>query len=277
MTKRKTALSSPMRAAFALALIAAPALAETPPDSACLAFAETQARLIPAAFGDPLAKGTARIRFLGHASFALETPGGQLAVTDYTGLIGNPDVVPDVVTMNIAHDTHFTDHPDPRIPLVLKGWGPLGLPAHIEETSGDLHIRNVTTDLRGPFGEGGRLDGNSIFLFEVAGLCIAHLGHLHQDLSDADYAAIGRVDVLMMPVDGGYTMSPEAMAAVVTRLKARLVLPMHWFTGEGLQAFLARMQPGFAVRFSDAPDVEVSWKTLPDRPTILVLSPALLP
>ena len=81
----------------------------------------------------------------------------------------------------------------------------------------------------------------------------------------------------MVPVDGGYTMSPEAMAEVVKRLRARLVLPMHWFTGEGLQAFLARMQPAFEVAFSQGPEVEVSWETLPERPTILVLEPALLP
>ena len=245
--------------------------------SACLAFAAGEARAIPAAFGDPLDKGALRVRYLGHASFALETPGGQLAVTDYTGVIGNPDVVPDVVSMNIAHDTHFTDTPDPRIPLVLQGWGPLGLPARIDAETGDLAIRNVTSDLRGPFGEGGRQDGNSIFLFETAGLCIAHLGHLHQVLSDAQYAAIGRVDVLMVPVDGGYTMSAEAMAQVVKRLRARLVLPMHWFTGEGLQAFLARMGAEFAVEMSDAPEVVLSWETLPDRPTILVLSAALIP
>lgn len=266
-----------MRAALILALLPLQALAEGPLDSACLAFAAGEARLLPAAFGAPLDKGTLRIRFLGHASFALETPGGQLAVTDYTGVIGNPDVVPDVVTMNIAHDTHFTNAPDPRIPLVLRGWGPLGLPARIDEETGDLRIRNVTSDLRGPFGEGGRRDGNSIFLFETAGLCIGHLGHLHQILSDEQYAAIGRVDVLMVPVDGGYTMDPAAMAEVVTRLKARLVLPMHWFTGEGLRAFLARMDPGFAVELSDASEVEISRKTLPDRPTILVLSPAPIP
>jgi hypothetical protein len=99
------------------------ALAEGRRDSACLAMSEGEARVIPAAFGAPLEVETVRIRFLGHASFALETAGGTLAVTDYTGYIGNPAVVPDVVTMNIAHDTHFTDTPDPRIPLVLRGWG----------------------------------------------------------------------------------------------------------------------------------------------------------
>lgn len=267
-----------MRALLALALMTGPALAaDLPRDSACLALAANEARVIPAAFGDPLAEETVRIRFLGHASFALETPGGKAAVTDYTGYIGNPEVVPDVVTMNIAHDTHYTDTPDPRIPLVLRGWGELGQPARIDEEIGDLRVRNVTSDLRGPFGEGGRKDGNSIFIFEVAGLCIGHLGHLHQVLSDAQHAAIGRLDVVMVPVDGGFTMDPDSMATVVNRFRARLVLPMHWFSADGLVSFIKRMQPSFEVEIAEGPEVEVSLDSLPRRPTILVLEPALIP
>lgn len=245
--------------------------------SACLAMAAGEARVVPAAFGAPLDQGVVRIRYLGHASFALETPGGQLAVTDYTGFIGNPEVVPDVVTMNIAHDTHFTDHPDPRIALVLKGWGPYGLPAVIDEETGDLRIRNVTSDLRGPFGEGGRRDGNSIFLFETAGLCVGHLGHLHQVLSDEQYGAIGRLDVVMVPVDGNFTMNAETMAAVVSRFRPRLILPMHWFSTEGLQAFLAAMGPDIEVVLAEGAEVEVSLGSLPRRSTIVVLNPALIP
>ena len=246
-------------------------------ESACRAMAAGEARVVPVVFGASLAADTVRVRFLGHASFALETPGGVLAVTDYTGFIGNPDVVPDVVTMNNAHDTHFTDSPDPRIPLVLRGWGDLGLPAVIDAETGDLRVRNVTSDLRGPFGEGARQDGNSIFLFEAAGLCIGHLGHLHQILSDAQYGAIGRLDVVMVPVDGNFTMDAKTMAAVVSRFRARLILPMHWFSAEGLRDFLVEMGPGFDVVLADGPEVEVSLETLPRRPTLMVLDPGLIP
>lgn len=251
--------------------------AQTRLQSACIALSQGEAQVIPAAFGEDLAADSLRIRYLGHASFALETPGGLLAVTDYTGFIGNPEVVPDVVTMNIAHDTHFTDTPDPRIPLVLKGWGPFGLPARIEEDLGEMLIRNVTTDLRGPFGEGGRKDGNSIFIFETAGLCIGHLGHLHQVPSPAQYGAIGRLDVVMVPVDGGYTMDAASMAEVVGHFRARLVLPMHWFSTEGLLAFLNRMQPAFEVEIASGAERVISRQSLPERPTILVLEPALFP
>ena len=134
------------------------ALAEGRRDSACLAMSEGEARVIPAAFGASLEAETVRIRLLGHASFALETAGGTLAVTDYTGYIGNPDVVPDVVTMNIAHDTHFTDTPDPRIPVVLRGWGNLGLPAVIDAESGDL--RGLLRDPAAALGGAGHPDAH---------------------------------------------------------------------------------------------------------------------
>ena len=256
-------------------LLSGPAPAQEP--SACIALAQGDTRVVPVAFGDPLPQGTVRLRFLNHASFALETPGGITAITDYTGLIGNPDVVPDVVTMNNAHDSHFTDHPDPRIPHVLRGWGPPGLPARIDETLGDLRIRNVTTDTRGPFGEGARANGNSIFIFEVAGLCIAHLGHLHQMLSTAQRASIGRVDVVMVPVDGGYTMDQRAMTQVVEDLHARLIIPMHWFGPDTLAAFLAQAAGTFDIVRPGGPEVEISRASLPKRPTILLLEPALIP
>ena len=244
--------------------------------SNCLALADAET-VVPAAFGGELPANTLRIRYLGHASFAIETAGGLLAVTDYTGLTGNPDVVPDVVTMNIAHDTHYTDAPDPRIPFVLRGWGPIGRPAAIELDLGEMLVRNVTTDLRGPFGEGGRKDGNSIFIFEVAGLCIGHLGHLHQVPNAAQYGAIGRLDAVMVPVDGGFTMDQAAVADVVRQLHPRIVLPMHWFTPENLASFLALMAPDFEIVSAIGPEVEISADTLPDHPTVLVLDAALIP
>ncbi|MBC7476919.1 MAG: MBL fold metallo-hydrolase, partial [Pseudorhodobacter sp.] len=184
-------------------------------------------------------------------------------------------VVPDIVTMNNAHDTHFTDHPDPRIPLVLRGWPTGGIPAAHDIDLGQMRIRNVTTDLRGPFGEGARKDGNSIFIFESAGLCIGHLSHLHQIPTPAQYAAIGRLDVVMVPVDGAYTMDVADMADVVRHLHPRIVLPMHWFSPEGLARFLVQLNPDYTITVPDTAELLVSRATLPVRPTVVVLTPTL--
>lgn len=263
-------------AASALVLVApAAAAAQERTPSHCIALAESIGRVIPASFGAPLAEGDVRIRFVDHATFVIETPGGMVAATDYTGLLGTADVVPDVVTMNNAHGTHWTSTPDPRIPHVLPGWGDDGRAADHRLEVGDLLVRNVPTDVRSGFGEG-RKDGNSIFIFETAGLCIGHLGHLHHIPDDAQFAAIGRLDVVMVPVDGGYTMAVEEMAKVVSRLRSSVVLPMHWFSGASLQTFLDDMRADFQIVELEQPDIELSIDKLPSRPTIMVLNPAWL-
>lgn len=265
-----------MRGWFCLFMVlAGMARAETLP-SDCIALAAS-GQMTQARYGVPPPAGVVRIRYVDHAMFAIETPGGMMAITDYNGKIGNTDVVPEVVTMNNYHDSHYTDHPDPRIPVVLRGWGPIGQPAAIDLDLGEMRIRNVTSDLRGPFGEGARKDGNSIFIFEVAGLCIAHLGHLHQILTPGQIAAIGRLDVLMVPVDGEYTMSQVAMAAVVRSLHPRIVLPMHWFSPEGLAQFLTDMKADYPVKVVGGSEIEVSRATLPAVPEVDVLTPQPFP
>lgn len=260
-----------------LAALALPAFAQDRIPSHCIALAQAPGLevLHHASFGAPLAEDRVRIRYVDHATFVIETPGGLVAATDYTGFPGDPDVVPDVVTMNNAHSTHWTSHPDPRIPHVLRGWDEgLGPAAH-DLDLGEMLVRNVPTDVRSGY-EGVRVNGNSIFVFEAAGLCIGHLGHLHHEPDAAQYAALGRMDVLMVPVDGGYTMGHEAMARVVRRLRSSVVLPMHWFSGASLEVFLAEMSAEFEVVRLEQPDIELSLRDLPGRPTIVVLRPERL-
>ena len=158
--------------------------------------------------------------------------------------------------------------PDPGIEHVLAGWNTEGTgPAEHRLVVDDVYIRNVPTDIR--IGDGMMKDGNSIFIFEVANLCIGHLGHLHHRLEDAHYGAIGRLDVLMVPVDGGLTLSHDGMAAIVRRLQSSVVLPMHRrFTT--IDRFLSRVQGDFALEFLKEPVIKVSVRSLPRRPTIMV-------
>lgn len=265
-----------MRLLPALLMIATPALAQDRIPSHCIAVAAGEPRVVPVALEDGLDPGSVLIRYIGHASFAIVTADGTVAVTDYTGYLGAQDVVPDVVTMNNAHSTHWTAAPDRRIPHVLPGWGEGAAPAEHRLDLGSMLVRNVTTDTRGPFGEGARRDGNSIFIFEAGGLCIGHLGHLHQIPSDAQYAAIGRLDVVMVPVDGGYTMRLQDMAGVVKRLRSSVVIPMHWFSRTSLDGFLAEMAAEFTVVETGGAQIALSLDDLPSESTVIVLDPAYL-
>jgi L-ascorbate metabolism protein UlaG (beta-lactamase superfamily) len=113
-------------------------------------------------------------------------------------------------------------------------------------------------------------DGNSIFIFEVAGLCIGHLGHLHHKLDESHIAAIGRLDILMVPVDDSVTMTIEGMAEIVKRLRSSIVLPMHRL-GTPLSDFVGRVRGQFEVDQRPDRSFSVSLETLPRTPTVVIL------
>lgn len=277
-----------MRAARSLAAASAvlaftlvngrPAVAQDAPPTAsrCLAVAQSAPASLQVAY-IPVQDGLARpgpaegvtIRFLGHSTFLITSPQGVTIATDYNGYAGQ-GTIPRVVTMNRAHTTHYTDAPDPRIGHVLRGWDPAGGPARHNVQVDDVLIRNVSTDIRSWSG-GAVPDGNSIFIFEVARLCIGHLGHLHHVLDSEDLAWIGQLDVVMVPVDGSYTMEQAAMVETLQVLRARLVLPMHYFGEATLSRFLAGLDGSFAVEISPGPEIAVSARTLPPSPKVLVL------
>ncbi|MCA0996279.1 MBL fold metallo-hydrolase [Alloyangia pacifica] len=260
-------------------LTALPASAqESRRPSHCIAIADAAPGLQylhKAAWTDPVPEYSVRIQYLGHAAFLIQTRGGLNAVTDFTGYIGNVPMIPDVVTMNHAHSSHWTAAPDPAIPHVLEGWGEFGQGIDHYLDLGEMLVRNVSTDIRSSYG-GTEERGNSIFVFEVEGLCIGHLGHLHHEPNDEQYAALGRLDVLMVPVDGGYTMALDGMVRVVERLRSSVIIPMHWFSGTSLERFVADVSDTFPVERRDGPEIEVSLRELPAQPTVIVLQPQWL-
>ena len=216
-----------------------------------------------------LKEGEVRINYLGHSTFLIESPAGVKIATDYNDHV-RPAVVPDIVTMNRAHSTHYSKHPDPEIKYVLRGWGENGAPARHDLKYEDVWIRNVTTNIRDWDG-GTMLAGNSMFVFEVAGLCIAHLGHLHHTLTQQQLNEIGRVDVVLVPVDGSYTLDLDGMVEVLHAMKAPLMIPMHYFSAYTLDRFLQRVRREWDVEVAEIPSLVVSKATLPAKPKVLVL------
>lgn len=214
--------------------------------------------------------GDVRITYAGHSTFLIESARGVRIATDYNDYV-RPTVVPDVVTMNRAHATHFTVAPDPAIRHVLRGWNPEGGPAQHDVTEQDVRVRNVPTNIRSYSGGGTDEFGNSIFIFEMGALCIAHLGHLHHTLSPQQIARIGQMDVVLAPVDGSYTLDTPGMIEVLRDLKAPLVIPMHYFSSFTLSRFLDAARPHFEVKTSAEPMIVVSRATLPAKPQVLVL------
>jgi len=216
-----------------------------------------------------LAPNEARITYAGHSTFLIESPKLVRIATDYNDYV-RPPVLPDIVTMNHAHSTHYTDRPDPDIKFVLRGWRPDGKPANHDMTYSDVHVRSVSTNIR-DWNGGTERNGNSIFIFEVGSLCIAHLGHLHHTLTQQQLNDIGHVDILLVPVDGGFTMDLEGMVEVIQAMKAPLMVPMHYFSTFTLRRFLERVNRQYEVEFAETPSFVVSKATLPSKGKFLVL------
>jgi L-ascorbate metabolism protein UlaG (beta-lactamase superfamily) len=258
-------------AAFAAFCASPLAAQEAEPERCPRLIAYEPPTVVPAAFRLAQTEdgGAVRLTYVGHSTFLIESPAGVTIATDYNDSV-RPAVVPRIATMNIAHSSHHSYLPDPGIEHLLPGWGEGGEPAKWELTVDDVWLRNVTTNIRGGFSETER-DANSMFVFEVAGLCILHLGHLHHVLTEDHLDALGRIDVVLAPVDGSYTLDVEGMIETLQDLQAPLIIPMHYFGASTLNRFLVRMGEHYEVVLSDTPSVMLSRDSLPVLPTVLVL------
>jgi L-ascorbate metabolism protein UlaG (beta-lactamase superfamily) len=114
----------------------------------------------------------------------------------------------------------------------------------VEAVAGDPTIlRSIAGRLESPIGEvtavasehdqaaGTQRGPNTIFVFELDGLRVAHFGDFgQQSLREEQAAAIGSVDLLIVPVGGGPTIDAAGAHAIVERLGPRWVVPMHYRT-----------------------------------------------
>ncbi|MFM2129988.1 MAG: hypothetical protein RL477_1534 [Pseudomonadota bacterium] len=227
--------------------------------------AQSSADEMPSLIG----RATVELTYLGHSSFLIRTPRNVTAITDYNGMNRAP-VTPEIVTMNRAHTSHYTDFVEPGVAHVLRGWAtpPEGYPRHDLRVR-DLRVRNVATNIRG-FGGGTEFAGNSIFIFETADFCIAHFGHLHHELDSARRGRMGQIDVAMVPVDGGLTLPQQEMAEAVLALAPRMVVPMHAFGAWSLARFAELLQSkGYRIVRADGPRFTVTRAALKTRSVLL--------
>ncbi|WP_296334390.1 MBL fold metallo-hydrolase [Reyranella sp.] len=213
------------------------------------------------------------VTFLGHSSYQIDTPQGVRAITDYNGVNGFGRR-PDIVTMNNAHSTHFTDDPEEGITHVLRGWPsqPGESEAKHEVTLKDMKVWNVPTNARDWDGGSARINGNSIFIYAVGDLCLAHLGHLHHRLTGDHLEELGRIDVLMVPIDGSYTMGMPLMVDVIRQIQPRVVLPMHYWGRGQLDRFeglMATLDADFI--WPDRRSVEIVKEQLPEKLTVIAV------
>ena len=109
------------------------------------------------------------------------------------------------------------------------------------------------------------------FRIRGIGLCVAHLGHLHHTLTEEHVDQLGRIDVLLVPVDGSYTLGIDGMVEVISQIKPKIIIPMHVFGAATLERFVERIQTIHPVEFNEMPSIVLSRAKLPAQPKLVVL------
>jgi L-ascorbate metabolism protein UlaG (beta-lactamase superfamily) len=216
------------------------------------------------------------IEWLGHSAFLITSKGGVRILTDpyeagsYGGALGYRPIerACDIVTVSHDHPDHSGEKNLLGSPTVVKGSGSRevrgitfkGVPTYHDACRGKERGRNVA------------------FVFEVDGLGICHLGDLGCPLSREEAESIGRVDILLCPVGGFYTIDAAEATTVMGLLRPRVCIPMHFktevlgFPIEGVDKFLAG-KPN--IRRAQGSTLEVTKEALPKETEIVVLKHAL--
>jgi L-ascorbate metabolism protein UlaG (beta-lactamase superfamily) len=149
------------------------------------------------------------------------------------------DVAADLLLVTHEHPDHNGVEAIAGSPTILRSTaGTLESPLGQVTAIASEHDEQAGT-ARGP---------NTIFVFELDGLRVSHFGDFGQrGLREEQAAAIGDVDLLIIPVGGGPTIGAEQAALVVERLSPRWVVPMHYRTPrisflETAEEFLERFE-----------------------------------
>ncbi|MDK2820332.1 MAG: hypothetical protein PWP31_297 [Clostridia bacterium] len=177
------------------------------------------------------------MRWLGHASFYLESPEGVRLVTDPFGpeVFPVPSVNADIVTISHEHFDH--NHLDgiKGEPQVWRGLTPDGADwENFDKSFKDIHA--YTVPAYHDKNEGSQRGKNAVFVLEMGDMRLVHLGDLGHLLNEEQVKQIGRVDLLMLPVGGYFTIDAEEAWQIIEALKPKVIVPMHYLV-EGMENF----------------------------------------
>lgn len=160
------------------------------------------------------------IDWFGHACFRLRGREGTVITDPYGKDIGLSFARPrgDIVTISHEHPGHSYTQGVKGDPKVIDG-------------PGEYEIKNVfVTGVPSAHDKkGGKERGkNTIYVFDIDGLAICHLGDLGHVPTQAQVEALGNVNVLLVPVGGVSTINAGEAAEIVSMLEPQIVIPMHF-------------------------------------------------
>ena len=210
--------------------------------------------------------GSYFVEWFGHSSFLIQSASETRVVTD-PNLDVTPGIPADAVTVSNDHITHNNVGAVSGDPVILRGitfrqtWNP------IRTTVKDIAIVNIPSQ-RGP--AWGAV-ANSIFIYEMGSLCIAHLGNLGHLLTPEQEKVLNRADVLMTPIDAMTNLGFEDVVKVIEQVKPPVVIPMHYDVERQAELFAAFAKARYPVKRLGESRLVLSRATLPAKTEILIL------
>ena len=215
-----------------------------------------------------------KVKWLGHASFMITSDSGTRIITDpykTGGALQYDEIKESAEIVTVSHE-HF-DH------NYVESVG--GNP-EVVNSAGSKEVKGIKFNGIATYHddtEGSQRGSNVILCFEVDGVKVCHLGDLGHPLSPQQVADVGRVDVLMIPVGGNYTIDAAVATEVSGKLAPKIIIPMHFnnercssFPVAGVDDFLKGKDNVTRLEGSEA---EYNAVALPAATQIVVLKPAL--
>jgi len=159
------------------------------------------------------------VEYLGHSSFYLKDGDTTLLTDPYGPGMGYqlPNRKAEMVTVSHQHPDHNCIEGVPGKTRVFTQAGKFGYMG--VEITGILSAHG-----------GGEPVLNLIYCWQMGGIKFAHLGDLGDILNQEQLSAMLPVDVLMVPVGGGYTLGPREAFRLIGEIKPQVVIPMHYLT-----------------------------------------------
>jgi L-ascorbate metabolism protein UlaG (beta-lactamase superfamily) len=210
------------------------------------------------------------LEWMGHSTFQITSSKGTRILTDPHGAfdLPRPTLPQHIVTTSHQHGPHNSVHMAPGTPVILHGL-----------TAGGENWQKISTTIRDVSvyvvpafhdkSSGMQRGKNAIFVFRVDDICIAHLGDLGHVLTPDQLKMMGKIDILLVPVAGGfYTVTASEAREVTKQVNPKIAIPMHYWWEAAVNEFTQDMP---RVKTTNSPVLKISKSELPQQTEILIL------
>ena len=207
------------------------------------------------------------INWLGHSCFRVRSREAAIVMDPSAEVVGGKNrLQADIVTVSHDHPGHNHVKAVAGDPMVIDG-------------PGEYETNQVLILGLGSFHDamrGEELGKNTIFVFELEGMTICHLGDIGHVPSATLVESLGNVDILLVPVGGVTTLNAAKAAETVSLVEPKIVIPMHYYAEdsrtdlEGVDRFLKEIG---VTEVQPQPRLTTTRSGLPSETQVILLEP----